>query len=174
MRRGALAGVAAAAAWAAAEPAARRLFGVRYSDVRLLGAAVTSGPHWKAAGWGLHLLNGAVFGAAFAHLGGHGAVRGVAAAQLENLALWVPGMVVVDRFHPDRRSGEWPPLLRNRRVFAYEVAVHALFGAVLGALTRPGAETPRVRLVFLRDVRVLLRDRRSRVERRGDVRVDER
>ena len=61
-------------------------------------------------------------------------MRAVAAAQLENIVLWTPGMVVVDRFHPDRRSGEWPPLLRNRRVFAYEVAVHALFGTVLGLL----------------------------------------
>ncbi len=43
-------------------------------------------------------------------------------------------MVVVDRIHPDRRSGAWPPLLRNGRVFAYEAATHALFGAVLGAL----------------------------------------
>jgi len=174
MSRGALAGVAAAAAWGAAEPVARRLFRVPYSDIRLLGAAVTSGPHWKATGWGVHLLNGAIFGAVFARLGGHGVLRGVAAAQVENLVLWMPGMVVVDRFHPDRRSGEWPPLLRNSRVFAYEVAVHALFGAVLGALTRPGPETPRVRLVFLRDVRLLLRDRESRVYRRGDVRVDER
>jgi hypothetical protein len=61
-------------------------------------------------------------------------MRAVAAAQLENIVLWTPGMVVVDRFHPDRRSGEWPPLLCNRRVFAYEVAMHALFGALLGAL----------------------------------------
>jgi len=154
MRSGALAGVAAAAAWGAAEPAARRLFRIRrgpgmpgpymarpgeagpffYSDVRLLGAAVTSGPHWRAAGWGVHLVNGAVFGAAFARLGGHGPLRGIAASQVENLVLWVPGMVAVDRFHPDRRSGRWPPLLRNRRVFAYEVVMHALFGAVLGAL----------------------------------------
>jgi hypothetical protein len=57
------------------------------------------------------------------------------AAEAENLALW-PGMALVDRYHPDRRSGAWPPLLRNGRVFAQEVAVHALFGAVLGALTR--------------------------------------
>jgi hypothetical protein len=133
--RGVFAGAVAAAVWALAEPGARRLFRIQYSDVRLLGAAVTSGPHWKVAGWGLHLLNGAVFGAAFARLGGHGVVRGVAAAQVENLVLWAPGMVVVDRFHPDRRSGRWPPLLRNRRVFAYEVAVHALFGAALGVLT---------------------------------------
>jgi hypothetical protein len=133
--RGVFAGAVAAAVWAVAEPGARRLFRIQYSDVRLLGAAVTSGPHWRAAGWGLHLLNGAVFGAAFTRLGGHGVLRGLAAAQVENLVLWVPGMVVVDRFHPDRRSGSWPPLLRNRRVFAYEVAVHALFGAVLGVLT---------------------------------------
>jgi hypothetical protein len=135
--RGVFAGAVAAAAWALAEPGARRLFRIQYSDVRLLGAVVTSGSHWKAAGWGLHLLNGAVFGAAFTRLGGHGIVRAVAAAQLENIVLWAPGMVVIDRFHPNRRSGEWPPLLRNRRVFAYEVAMHALFGAVLGFLTYP-------------------------------------
>ena len=45
-------------------------------------------------------------------------------------------MAVVDRFHPDRRSGAWPPLLTNARVFGYEVAVHALFGVVLGVLAR--------------------------------------
>ena len=132
---GVFAGAVAAAVWALAEPGARRLFRIQYSDVRLLGAAVTSGPHWKGAGWGLHLFNGAAFGAVFTRLGGHGVARGVAAAQVENLVLWAPGMVVVDRLHPDRRSGQWPPLLRNRRVFAYEVAVHALFGVVLGALT---------------------------------------
>src|SRR5918995_3519723 len=132
---GVFAGAVAAAVWALAEPGACRLFRIQYSDVRLLGAAVTNGPHWKGAGWGLHLLNGAAFGAVFTRLGGHGVARGVAAAQVENLVLWAPGMVVVDRLHPDRRSGQWPPLLRNRRVFAYEVAVHALFGVVLGALT---------------------------------------
>lgn len=139
MPRGALAGAVAAAAWAAAEPLGRRFFRVPYSDVRLLGAAVTSGPRWKEAGWALHLLNGAVFGAAFARLGGQGVRQGVLAAQLENLALW-PGMAVVDRFHPDRRSGAWPPLLWNGRVFAYEVVVHALFGVVLGALYPPSSE----------------------------------
>jgi hypothetical protein len=45
-------------------------------------------------------------------------------------------MAVVDRVHPDRRDGTWPPLLRNGRVFAYEAAVHAVFGAVLGTLLR--------------------------------------
>jgi hypothetical protein len=133
--RGALAGAAAAAAWAAVEPVARRVFDIRYSDIRLLGAALTSGPDWRAAGWALHLLNGAVFGAVFTRLGGRGVGRGVTAAQVENIVLWVPGMALVDRFHPDRRSGAWPPLLRNGRVFAYEVAVHAVFGVVLGLLS---------------------------------------
>ena len=41
---------------------------------------------------------------------------GSLAAQLEGAALW-PAMAAVDRFHPDRRSGAWPPLLRNGRVF---------------------------------------------------------
>lgn len=137
MRKGALAGMAAAAAWAAAEPLAQRLFRppAGYSDLRLLGAIVTQGPAWRPVGLGLHLCNGAVFGAVFERLGGRGVGQGILAAQAENLALW-PGMAAVDRVHPDRRSEAWPPLLRNRRVLAYEAAVHAVFGAVLGALLR--------------------------------------
>jgi hypothetical protein len=139
MLRGAFAGMVAAATWAAAEPLARRLFTppAGYSDLRLLGAVVTQGPAWKPVGLALHLWNGAVFGAAFERLGGGGVGQGILAAQAENLTLW-PGMAVVDRVHPDRRSGAWPPLLRNRRVLAYEAAVHALFGAVLGAFLRRG------------------------------------
>ena len=133
MRRGALAGIAAAGAWAAAEPALKRAFGTPYSDVRLLGAVVTRGPLWRPAGLVLHLANGAVFGALFERAGGRGWRQGVLAAQLESVGLW-PGMAVVDRLHPDRRSGAWPPLFLSPRVFAYEVATHALFGGVLGAL----------------------------------------
>jgi hypothetical protein len=48
-------------------------------------------------------------------------------------------MAVVDRHHPDRRSGAWPPLLWNRRVFAQEAALHALFGAILGSLVTRAA-----------------------------------
>ena len=138
MFRGVVAGVAAAAAWAAAEPAATRLFRTPagYSDVRLLGALLTrDGPRWREAGLAAHLANGAVFGALFEAAGGRGWKQGVVAAKLENLALW-PAMAAMDRLHPDRRSGAWPPLLTNPRVFVYEAAVHALFGAVLGSLVR--------------------------------------
>jgi len=123
----------AAAAWVAAEPAARRVFGTNYSDVRLLGRPV-SRRHWRAAGIALHLANGAAAGVLFNRLGLRGWKAGVVAAQIENAALW-PGMVVIDRFHPDRRSGRWPRLLFNPRVFGQEVTVHALFGVVLGILT---------------------------------------
>ena len=129
-----MAGAAAAGVWAAAEPAARRLFRTPYTDVRLLGAPL-SRRHWRLAGTGLHLLNGAAAGIAFHRLGLRGWKAGVAATQLENALLW-PGMIVVDRHHPDRRSGAWPPLRFNARVFGQEAVVHAIFGAVLGTLLR--------------------------------------
>lgn len=132
MFRGAGAGIVAAAAWAGAEPLLGRLFETAYSDVRLLAGLTGRG---RASGLAVHLANGAVFGAVFERLGGHGMVRGVVAAEAENLLLW-PGMAVMDRLHPDRRSGAWTPLLYDRRVFAYEVTAHALFGAVLGLLLR--------------------------------------
>ena len=133
--RGAVAGVVAAAAWAAGEPMLKRIFGTPYSDIRLLGRFATRGRAWPAAGLAIHLANGAAFGAAFERAGLGGVRAGVAAAQIENLVLW-PTMAIVDRIHPDRRDGTWPPLVTSRRVAAYEVAAHGLFGAVLGALTR--------------------------------------
>lgn len=132
--RAAAAGALAAAVWAAAEPGLRRLFRTPYTDVRLLGAPL-SRRHWRLAGTGVHLANGAAAGVAFRRLGVRGWKSGIALAQLEGAAAW-PAMAVVDRFHPDRTSGAWPPLLRNRRVFGQEVAAHAIFGAVLGAALR--------------------------------------
>jgi hypothetical protein len=133
MIRGAVAGAAAAAVWAASEPLLGRVFGTPYSDVRLLGATVTRGALWRPVGLAIHLANGATFGALFERLGRGGVRDGVVAAQLENAALW-PALALVDRLHPDRRSGAWPPLVRSGRVLAYEVTTHALFGLVLGSL----------------------------------------
>ena len=149
MIREAVAGAASAVAWAAAEPGIARL--VRppagYSDVRLLGALLTGGGRrWREVGFAAHLVNGALFGAAFARAGARGWRQGLLAAQAENLALW-PVMALLDRIHPDRRSGAWPPLAGNRRVLAYEAAVHAVFGVVLGGLSArsPRPERPRSR-----------------------------
>ena len=135
--RGAAAGAAAAAAWAASDPVLRRLAGTPYTDVRLLGRLVTRRRGWPVAGLALHVANGAVFGAAFERLGLSGVKAGVVAAQFENTLLW-PTMAIADRIHPDRRDGTWPPLFSNTRVVAQEVVGHAIFGAVLGALTRRG------------------------------------
>jgi hypothetical protein len=129
--RGMVAGIISAGVWAAAEPALGRAFGVPwYSDRRLLGGLLRVGPRTAI---GIHLVNGALFGASFERLGLRGPVRGVLLAQSESFGLW-PFMAVVDRVHEDRRSGAWPPLFRSGRVFAYEVTVHALFGVVLGSL----------------------------------------
>jgi hypothetical protein len=132
--RGAVAGVVAALAWAAAEPLLQRVFRTPYSDVRLLGRAVTRGRAWPVVGTAIHVVNGAAFGLAWDRLGRGGWKGGLVAAQVENVALWAPGMALVDRYHPDRRSGALPPLLSNKRVFGYEVATHAIFGVVLGRL----------------------------------------
>jgi hypothetical protein len=128
----------AAAAWAAVEPGVARLVRapVGYSDVRLLGAPLTGGGgRWREVGLAAHLANGAVFGTLFAAAGCRGWKQGLAVAQAESLALW-PAMAAVDRIHPDRRDGTWPPLVRNGRVFVHEAAMHAVFGIVLGLLVR--------------------------------------
>ncbi len=129
----AAAGAAAAGVWALAEPAARRLCRTPYSDLRLLGRMATSGPAWPVAGLLMHLANGAAFGVAFDRLGGRGWRQGLAAAMVETAATW-PGMLLIDRFHPDRRSGRWPSLVRHPPTIAEQVLVHAIFGVVLGAL----------------------------------------
>lgn len=130
---GALAGLIAAAVWAAAEPLAQRVARTPYSDVRLVGALLSRGSAWRPVGVLAHLANGAAFGAAFERFGGHGWRQGVIAAEVENVLLW-PAMAVMDRIHPDRRSGEWEPLVSSGRIFAYEAVMHGLFGLVLGLL----------------------------------------
>ena len=69
VRYGPLAGVAAAAAWIAVEPLVARAFGTTYTDVRLLGRAVTRGRAWPLVGGAIHLGNGAAFGWALGRIG---------------------------------------------------------------------------------------------------------
>ena len=47
---GAIAGGLAAAVWAAQQPLDKRVFGVDYDDIALLGKAVTRGSEWPAVG----------------------------------------------------------------------------------------------------------------------------
>ena len=134
---GALAGAAAAAAWAAQQPLDKRVFGSRYDDVELLGKLVTRGPAWPAAGLALHMTNGALFGAVYAQarpfVPAPPAAAGMAAGMAEHFGFWPLG-VLIDRHHPARRELE--PLRGNRRAFAQAAWRHLIFGVVLAELER--------------------------------------
>ena len=54
--RSAAAGGAAATVWAFAEPLDRRLFRCDYSDIAVLGKAVTRGPWWRVAGFAVRIV----------------------------------------------------------------------------------------------------------------------
>jgi hypothetical protein len=135
--RGALAGSAAAAVWAAQSPLDCRVFRVPYLDHELLGRLVTRGPGWLPAGLALHVANGALFGAVYAHvaprLPGPAWARGALAGLAEHLATW-PLTPLVDRHHPAR--DDLPRLAADPRAFAQATWRHLLFGVVLGELER--------------------------------------
>ena len=131
--RAAAAGAVAAAAWVVAEPAIRRALGGPHRELRLVGGLLAPERAWLPVGLAVHLANGAAFGIVFDRLGGRGIRAAVVAAQVENAALW-PAMALVDRLHPDVRSGRWPPLARNQSAAAQEIAGHLVFGVVLGVL----------------------------------------
>ena len=135
--RAAAAGAAAATVWGLLEPLDRRLLRCDYSDVALLGKAVTRGPHWRAAGFALHAANGAVFGLVLHELRSRtGADRRRLALGLalgENFGLY-PLSALVDRFHPARGEPGIPPLLTNPRALAQATWRHTVFGVVLGRL----------------------------------------
>lgn len=135
--RSAVAGAAAAAAWGLAEPLDRRLLGYDYSDVALLGKAVTRGPRWRLAGFALHVANGVVFGLALEAIHRRTAIEkrrlALGLALVEHAGLY-PLSYFVDRHHPARGEPGIPPLLSSPRAFAQATWRHALFGTVLGRL----------------------------------------
>jgi hypothetical protein len=135
--RSAAAGAAAAAVWALQEPLDRRLIGCDYSDVAVLGKALTSGRAWWPAGFAMHLANGALFGLAYHEARRRWPVRprrlGVGLALGEHVALY-PLCYFVDRFHPQRGATGVPPLLKNHKAFMQATWRHAVFGLVLARL----------------------------------------
>ena len=135
--RAAAAGAAAATVWGLAEPFDQRLLGCDYSDVAVLGKAVTRGRHWRAAGFAIHAANGAVFGLVFDELRRHVPIGprklAVAMALAEHASLY-PLCALIDRYHPARGEPGIPPLLTNPRAYAQATWRHLLFGTVLGRL----------------------------------------
>lgn len=134
-----MAGAVAATVWAALEPIDQRLFRCDYSDVAVLGKAVTRGPAWRPVGLVVHAFNGAVFGLAFDEVRRRVAVDpqrlALGLALFEHMVLYPLGFFV-DRYHPARGEEGVPPLLTNPRAFAQATVRHALFGTLLGRLAR--------------------------------------
>jgi hypothetical protein len=135
----AAAGAVAATAWALLEPVDKRLFRCDYSDVALLGKAVTRGPLARPIGVAMHAVNGAIFGLAFAEARRRLPIPkqrlALGMALVEHLALY-PLSYFVDRYHPARGEQGIPPLLTNPRAFGQATVRHALFGVILGRLSR--------------------------------------
>jgi hypothetical protein len=135
--RVAFAGATAATVWGLLEPLDRRLLRCDYSDVAVLGKAITRGPAWRPLGFALHAANGAVFGLVFhevrkrSGLPSRPLALGMALA--EHAALYPLGWFV-DRYHPARGEEGIPRLLPNPRAFAQATWRHAVFGVVLGGL----------------------------------------
>lgn len=125
--RAAAAGAAAATVWALQEPLDRRVFGVDYSDTRLLGRFVGRGPR---VGLAIHAANGAGFGLAYDALRRRTSLDGrrlaLALALAEHVVLWPLVAVVESR-----------ELATSPRAFAQSTWRHALFGWLLGRLAGP-------------------------------------
>jgi hypothetical protein len=138
--RSAAAGAAAATVWALQEPLDQRLLRCDYSDVAVLGKAVTRGPRWRVAGAAIHAVNGVVFGLVFHEL--HRRLRtdsrrlALGMALGEHVSLY-PLSYLVDRYHPARGEPGVPPLLTNPRAFLQATWRHTLFALVLERLSRP-------------------------------------
>lgn len=134
----AAAGAIAATVWGLVEPVDRRIFRCDYSDIALLGKAVTRRRLWRPAGFAMHAFNGAVFGLAFAEarrrLRTDKNRLALAMALAEHVGLY-PLSYFVDRYHPARGEPGVPPLLTNGRAFAQATWRHALFGTLLGRLS---------------------------------------
>jgi hypothetical protein len=137
--RAAAAGALAATVWGLAEPLDQRLLRCDYSDIALLGKAVTRGPRWRLAGFALHAFNGAVFGLVFDEISRRVPVRprrlAVAMALGEHAVLYPLG-AVADRWHPARGGAGLPKLVWNRRAYAQATWRHLLFGLVFGRAAR--------------------------------------
>jgi hypothetical protein len=128
----AAAGACAAVVWAAPEPLDRRLLRNDYSDVALLGKAVTRSRAWPVIGLTMHAANGAAFGLAYHVLHRRRGTRAVPLALLEHATLFPLGWLV-DRHHPARGEGGLERVF-GARPFAQATWRHLLFGAVLGRL----------------------------------------
>ncbi|MDQ2805394.1 MAG: hypothetical protein M3Z04_00515 [Chloroflexota bacterium] len=134
------AGVLAGLAFMAEQWVDQRIWPDGYSDMKLLGMAVTrkSPAYWAVAvPW--HLLNSVGFALLYARvvgprLPGPGPLRGAILALAENNGLWFPGLPVINRVHPAIRDGSVRPLQTGGVDWLVGNLRHLALGLVLGAL----------------------------------------
>jgi hypothetical protein len=134
--RSAAAGAVAATAWGLAEPLDQRLLRCDYSDIALLGKALTR-RHWRAAGFAVHAVNGAIFGLVYHDVRERFRTtprRLALGLALTEHAFLYPLCYIVDRRHPARGEAGVPPLFTNPRAYLQATWRHALFGVLLGRL----------------------------------------
>jgi hypothetical protein len=111
------------------------LFRNKTNDLRLLSGMMPGGSRlWPVLGTAMHMFNGALLGAVYAHIEhkfpGPGWLKGTVFGLVENMFLW-PIIMVLDRIHPEIKRGNLEPF--NRLVpFMQEVSRHIVYGAVLG------------------------------------------
>jgi hypothetical protein len=139
LRRSALVGITAGSAYLAEQALDMRLAPNHHDDLLLWGGFLSRQPvRARLLGLMVHYTLSVALATAYAAVspalpGRSGWVRGLLFVQAEN-ALLYPGVPFLDALHPGIRAGRLPTL-RTWRYWWVELARHAAFGAVLGALS---------------------------------------
>ena len=136
LRRSAVTGGLASAAYLAEQALDRRLLRNEYDDLVLWGGFLSRNPaRQRLVGLLTHFTLGTLLAAAYEAAlplfpPWSGPLKGLLFVQAENTLLY-PGVPVINRVHPSVRLGEMPSLL-TMRYLAVEVLRHAAFGLILG------------------------------------------
>ncbi|MDQ4045583.1 MAG: hypothetical protein M3173_09075, partial [Chloroflexota bacterium] len=134
LKRGAIAGLAGGAAFAAFMKADMAITGERVDDFQLLAGYGPFRDNWTVPGTTVHMTNSVILGAAYSTveplLPGPGWCRGLIFALIENTLLY-PFVALLDLIHPAIRSGDLPRYSRPWP-FTAETLRHVAYGLVLG------------------------------------------
>ncbi len=134
------AGLLSGLAFVAAEALDKVLLKGRYSDMKLLGMAVTrKSPHYLFVGLPWHLLNSVAFAYFYSKLAGPrlpgpGWLRGLALGMIENNVLWFGLITATNKVHPAVKDGSMPPIRLWGRDWVAGIGRHVALGIVLGLL----------------------------------------
>lgn len=135
---GAVAGIAAAGAYALEQEVDLRAFKYPTDDRLLLGRVMTKdNEHAKTIGMAMHMMNGAAVGIVYVffmepRLPGPPLAKGLTFAMAETIALFP--LMSLGKFHPAIQDGSLASYW-TKTGFAQQVLRHVAFGALLGPIT---------------------------------------